>query len=213
MTTANKKIEDILWISLILLIGTLGIMLLTPDIAVTNAVNPLEVRNQINITNAPPFVFNITFPGPINLEANSSVFITCNATVRDYNNVTDINRVNATLYDISIENQYSTAYTNRTKYYTTCTNINQSHDAAYESLYTCNFTVMYWSNPSAWTCNVTATDFDGLTHADNASATINTLVAISSASVLNYGDIGVTETTGNTFLNLSIASESLLVLG
>ena len=201
------RAENILLVSLLLVSGLLALILLSPDMTLTEALNPVAVKTTINVTNAPPYVFNLSTIDPLTLEANSSVLLSCNATVRDYNGIADIRRVNATFYDANIENEYTTSFTNRTKYGSTaCTRIQPG--SGNEEHYTCNFTVMYWSNPGFWTCNVTATDLANITGAANISLSINTLIAVSSPSVLDYGDIGVTETTGNTLFNLSNAGNA-----
>ena len=188
------------------------------------------VLARVNITNTEPNITSVVAtPSTIDLIANDFSYVTCNATVFDYNGWQDINAnaTNATFYIQSvgingaIDNNHR--YVNRS-----CGSCRQAAESANPSTTAycdCRFALQYYANDSsAWVCNMTVKDKGGtqksgseinFTDSDASSTvTVSKLLAINTSTLLDYGNLSVTETSseitqnvtnvGNVNLNLSL---------
>jgi hypothetical protein len=141
------------------------------------------------ISNLPPSVLNFSLVTPFDLSPATTSFFACNVTVYDQNNISNITRVNATLFQRSIGNS---APDDKNNHYT-----NQScfayANSTYEANYTCGFRLEYFANNGTWLCNVTAADSSGFVVSSNRTLLINELLAIEvSPSVIDYGRMQAT---------------------
>jgi len=164
------------------------------------------------IPNLPPIVQNLSLVSPFDLSSGSASFFSCNATVFEPNNISDIAKVNATLFQNSIggnaPDDNNNRYTN-----SSCHSISNS---TFYANYSCGFMLQYYANNGTWQCNITATDSVGFTAPSNRSFTINELLAIEvSPGVIDYGrmqatnisadDVNMTVTNrGNTPFNVTV---------
>ncbi len=172
----------------------------------------------VNITNSLPEVLTVTITDPITLNAGTTLNITCNATVRDYNGGDTIVNVTATFYDNNSVGPTSPDDNNDHYTNLNCTNVSVN---GFYANFSCNFTIWYYANNgSNWVCNVTATDsyvFNasvGSQGWNDNSTTINALLALNVTRLIDYGDMSVGDTSGpeeanitnfgNTDINVSV---------
>jgi hypothetical protein len=197
--------------------------------APTNITNGTVIA-RVNITNTEPNITSVTVDddikipaGEIDLTSNGVTVVTCNATVFDYNGWQDIHPdlTNATFYiqskgrDGDTDNNYR--YRNES-----CGRCIQI-DATTASC-DCRFAVQYYANYSTeWICNITVGDSGGtaminainLTDTDvSGTITVTKLLAIDTGTLIDYGNLSVTETspeivhnvtnTGNIPINITL---------
>jgi len=157
--------------------------------------NPnVSVITRVNVSNAAPFVFNLSITSPITLTPNATTTVYCAAYVQDYNNYTDILKVNATLYDTNFYN--TTHYTN-----SNCTNFTEVD--SFTRYYNCTFDLWYNTNPGNWTCNITATDLVEIIDYKHITTTINELIALMVPDEINFGNVPVTNYSQNVLFNIT----------
>jgi hypothetical protein len=159
------------------------------------------VTSRVNVTNAPPDITNITIDDPIDLIANFTKTVLCNVTVRDYNGVADIANVNATLFDATFSSLISADHP-RT-HYTNESCIQDSAIDAVTALYTCSYEVYYYANPGIWTCHAFANDTFGVSSNYAENTTINTLIALMTPELIDYGDLPVLDISANVEANVT----------
>ncbi|MEK6968653.1 MAG: hypothetical protein AABX51_08590 [Nanoarchaeota archaeon] len=159
------------------------------------------VITRVNVTNSPPFVSNLSITTPVNLAPNSSVNLTCNATVLDYNNWSDIKQVNFSFFSSNLSSS-EFANTNRSHYdLFNCTSSEEL--SPYERRYNCWAVVNYNAFFDNWTCNITAVDVAGLQNTKKITTTVNDLISFFVPDELNFGDVPVTNTSANFHLNMT----------
>ena len=190
------------------------------------ASNVLGWNNSTTITrayvwNTEPNITSVTIsPDPIDLTPGNTTNVNCTAYVWDYNGWADVNVSNATFYHISVgndaEDDSNTHYTADVDNDCSCTGSDN------EAICNCTFDIWYYATNGTWICNMTVTDQGGeaterqyyLNSSNNASATVNTVVAINVPAEIDYGNLSVTETSsdmpanisnfGNTPINISV---------
>jgi hypothetical protein len=193
----NKKIKSPF------IIGAIGLMLLAVMLIVLSPskVNAdligqnTTVISRVNVTNAPPDIISVTIDDPIDLVANFTRTVVCNVTVRDYNGVGDIDTVNATFYDYA-QSTLDSASHPRT-HYTNESCVEEDVIDAVTALYSCTFEVEYYANPGTWTCHAYANDSFGVTTSLDENTTINTLIALMTPELIDYGDLPVLDISAN----------------
>lgn len=212
-----------------MLVVTIGLVFILSLVAVSFTSVPvsasINVTNQtvlaiVNVTNTEP---NITLvvvdddnpnpAGEIDLVSNNVTVVTCNATVFDYNGALDVspNLTNGTFYinSHSSRDAPDNNYLYRNESCGRCTQINATHTAC-----DCRFAVQYNANGSnEWQCNMTVGDNGGTQHpnlkinlSDSAvsnTITVTNLLAISTPSILDYGNLSVTETSPEIIFNVT----------
>ncbi|MEK6852541.1 MAG: hypothetical protein AABX59_01550 [Nanoarchaeota archaeon] len=203
---------------LILMVVALAILSsLLPLIVADTTITEVEVRNaNPYILRADMNIFKNTGDATLDLSANTTVQITCNATLNDINGNTDISAVNATLYDTvssaSTGGVTVSSLDNNTKYINTSCSLIAGSGNTRGAI--CQFTVWYYANNATWSCNMTAYDSQNNINSTYANKTINPLTSLSIPGSINFGTISPGESalvnktnitnTGNTILDLSI---------
>ena len=160
------------------------------------------VNTTLNITNAAPIITAITFQSTIDLRSYNTTNITCNVSVFDFDNDTVL--VNATVYLVGIStptspNDNNNHYTNLNCSRISPQNLNMN--------YSCEIPMQYYAdNSSQWICNATVSD-GGQVPTGNESnyGTVNSLLAIKMDPILDYGDLEVGQTSGDTLANVTNA--------
>ncbi len=181
------------------------------------------VITNLTVGNTFPDVVAIELNGgsDIDLTPNTTTLVSCIAIIRDYNNDSDVDNVNATLFDAidsssgdSNDNNYH--YTNSSCQLTADAGVVLGYptDDAYHSLANCTFQVQYNANPSTWTCHITANDSMSWSAQNSTNETVNQLLALALPDAIEYGTINATEVSfeqvanitnvGNTQFNLTL---------
>ena len=159
------------------------------------------IFNLTLISNLAPIVTSVFIESQIDLAPGSAILVFCNASVTDENNISDISKVNATLYDISVG---SASPDDKNDHYTneSCKIMAWSN---YQANYSCSFELEYFANNASWACNITATDSMNSTGSANKSTRISDMVAIDiSPSVIDYGSLEGTQTSND--INVTITN-------
>ncbi len=201
----------------------------TQVIGATNTTNR-TVAAKVNVSNTEPNITSMRLDdgvdptSQIELTAHNATTVTCNATVFDFNGWEDINpnETNATFYIQSMA--ASGATDNNFRYRNaSCGSCRQATAAEASGLYSqattaicdCKFAVQYYANDSStWRCNMSVRDNGGYQHPDfrlnlttfevSDVATVTKLLAIDTPSLLiDYGNLSVTETSGEIQLNVT----------
>lgn len=210
-------------------------------IAANNITN-VTVFSRTNVTNTEPNITSVVVDdstkipaNEIDLTANNVTIVTCNATIFDYNGANDVingNRTNATLF-ISPEGPNPPDDNNYRYSNTSCMSCRQANaneapagaDPGNYAICDCRFAVQYYANYSSnWVCNFTATDSGGTQVQEDkvnmsdslasGSVTVNKVIGIDANTILDYGNMSVTEVSreithnltnvGNVQFNLSL---------
>ena len=132
-----------------------------------------------------PNITSIVVPENIVLNAGSTKDVECLVTVEDLNGAEDISNVEAILYSqttgIGVDNE-TNHYTN-----SSCEEISSTGNVGE---YSCGFSLQYFAINGSWTCNVTATDNQGLKGNFFNNTNVDTLYAINlSTNVIDYGEV------------------------
>ena len=172
----------------------------TDNSTLSNA-NSSVFYNFTVIPNFPPQVNAVAIQTPIDLLPGSAQFVTCNATVLDLNNRSDIAVVNATLYQ-SPKSHFSADDFNDHYANASC---HATGNSTYESNHSCGFSLEYFANNGTWTCNITSTDSLNTTGYSSASFVVNELLAIEiTPSSIDYGALQATNIS--ELVNMSVTN-------
>ena len=204
----------------------IGVTITTNSVIGANITNA-TITTKVYVWNTEPDLYNVSIsPAPIELTAGGAMVINCTGFFYDYNGWEDaINQsINATLYDTvsssnNAVNDNNIHYTN-SSCRSSCSVVGSTTTNGSCS---CLFTVQYYANASSWVCNMTLTGGAGnaterqylnFTDSMSAGSNINRLLAISIPTLIDYGNLTVTElsnliahnltNTGNIPLNLSV---------
>ena len=210
MMTDNKKMSVKEGIAGLLLLAVSLVLLLSSGADAGLVGENTTVISRVNVTNAPPAITNITIDDPIDLIANSTRTVVCNVTVQDYNGVADIVNVNATLYDFAESSLFADDHP-RT-HYTNESCIEDDVIDAVTALYRCTFEVEYYANPGTWTCHAYANDTFGISTNRAENTTINTLIALMTPEIIDYGDIPVLDISANIEANVTNVGNTMINL-
>lgn len=183
----------------------------------------VTVRTQLEVGAVFPEVLNISVNGgsDIVLIANSTKELVCLGLIRDYNNESDFQLVEAEFFDV-IGSTYGGADDNNEHYTnSSCQIINDTQglfgsvDDEFIALANCTFDLEYYSNAGQWNCTMKVTDKTALTDTNSKSSTILDLLAVGLPDSINYGLVNATYVSdeqlanvtnvGNTQLNLSLS--------
>ena len=199
----HKKYVLSIFLAIFLGLFALGILLPSIPLSFADKIgNPNNtVITRVNVSNAAPYVFNISVMSPITLTPNTTTLVWCAAYVQDYNNWSDIDVVNATFYDSTHSQHNSIDY--NTTHYTNMSCDNTTEIDTFTKLYNCTFNFWYNANPGAWVCNITAADTVGITATANISATVNELISLMVPDEINFGDVPVTNYSSNIPVNIT----------
>ena len=145
-----------------------------------------QIYNFTLLSNNAPFVSNLEIDDPIDLNPGSIKIIHCNFTVTDNDNISDIKSVNSTLYHSSVnpdsQDDNNSHYTNNSCEITDSSEFIQD--------YSCSFSMLYYSNPETWSCNITAYDNSSASGSSKIDTNVNELIALDvTPSLIDYGDL------------------------
>jgi len=153
------------------------------------------------------------FPLSIDLVPNSTVRVNCSAFITNDAGDTEIQSVDAALFDVSVSS-YGGVEDNNSHYTNSSCEIDTSYGDSYQAVANCSFNLMYNANPGSWNCTVNVTNNYFPAQSSN-STYVNPLLAFGLPNVIDYGVVNVTEVSlenvtnvtnyGNTQVNLSLS--------
>jgi hypothetical protein len=167
----------------------------------------VTVRTYVNITNARPEVLAVkvyqetnTSLLNITLSGGSQRQITCNASLRDWNQYGDIVGVNATLWHSS-----STLFAadDNNSHYTNSSCTNAGNGVNYTVNYLCTFPVYYYANNGTWNCSVMVIDLGGKTGNNSNTTVVYPLYALNVTDGIDYGSVAVEDYSKNVTANIT----------
>ncbi|MFH1849930.1 MAG: hypothetical protein ABH879_07160 [archaeon] len=171
-----------------------------------------SVVTRVNVWNTEPNITGITIiPDPINLEPGNLTTVTCSVAFFDRNGWRDVTDggVNATFY--AYPAMKSNSADDENHHYTNGSCTGNCSGSGNTGSCDCKFKVEYFANASTWICNATIIDdggnattrFFNLSDSKNKSTTISRLIAIDVPSELDYGNLSVTEISGQKIVNIT----------
>lgn len=159
----------------------------------------------VNVTNTEPNLYNVVItPATIDLTPGNTTLVICNGSVYDINGYADVNgsKSNATLFDKT--QGYAGTLDDNYRYQNTSCNCTQLGASTTNASCICSFSVEYFANNGTWDCNMTIADNFGISDTLNSSfATVNTVVGINTPTLIDYGNLSVTQTSDNMPANIS----------
>ncbi len=182
------------------------------------------ITTTLTIANVAPFisradinVFSTVGQSGITLSENTTVQVTCNATLNDPNGFGDISKLNGTVYNTHVASHGSANDNNNHYTNTSCGLIAGSGTTRGGE---CQFTAQYYAdNSTAWQCNLTVYDAGvegsgaNLSNSTYGNFTVNALTALNVPSTLDFGTLNPGDTsaiqkanvtnTGNTIIDIS----------
>ncbi len=160
-----------------------------------------RVITRVNVSNSAPFVTNLSIQYPVNLQPNTTINFTCNATVLDYQNWSTIRQVNMTFFSTNLSNP-DAINTNRSHYdMFNCTSSEEIDP--FSRRYNCWAMINYNAFFDNWTCNISANDEHLLKDSSKITTTVNDLISFAVPDTLDFGDVPVTNTSANFHLNMT----------
>lgn len=195
-----KRIIISLYVLLILFFIFKGVPVLAGWGPGPNNIN-YSVRTTVNVTNAYPEILNISCnnSASVTLTAGSTHTVTCLVQMRDYNGGNTILVTNGTFYyylnQSNNPDDNNTHYTNNS-----CLNISTS---GYYTNWTCGFDLWYYALNGTWVANVTTADNFGASTSSTGNGTIGSLLALNVTSLIDYGNLQVTQTSNSIQANVT----------
>ena len=173
----------------------------------------VTVVTTLNVGHVPPEMLWIGINNQasnINLNANTTKLVYCEAVIRDFNNDTFIQNVTGEFYDKSVS-FYGGADRNNYHYTNSTCVINRSFigsfhgftDDQYLALANCSFQVMYYANPSNWNCTMMVMDTLTWNDTNVTNTTVNELIALAVPSSIDYGTVNATYMSLENMSNVS----------
>jgi hypothetical protein len=150
------------------------------------------------------------FPASIDLSPGGTTTVYCNGSVYDLNGWDDLRNVSARIFWVG-QGDGTTGDNNYRYVNSSCKNASgngpncMSKDGeANNASCVCSFSVWYYATNGTWQCNMTVGD----SYAMNSSllsnqVTMNTVLGIDVASILDFGQLSVTETSNYTKENIT----------
>jgi hypothetical protein len=167
----------------------------------------VTVRTYVNITNARPEVLAVKVyqesnPSLLNITLSGGLQrnITCNASLRDWNQYGDITGVNATLWHSS---SALFAVDDNNSHYTITSCVNAGNGVNYTVNYLCIFPVYYYANNGTWNCSVSVIDTLGKTGNNSNTTVVYPLYALNVTDGIDYGNVAVEEYSQNMTANIT----------
>jgi hypothetical protein len=154
----------------------------------------VSVRTTVNVTQAYPEILNISCnQTALTLNAGTTKQQTCIVQIRDYNGGDTINNTNMTFY--FYQNLSSDSDDNNTHYTNvTCT---EGTPDGYLVNWTCSIDFWYYAINGSWRANATVKDDYNLTDNGYTNFSISPLYALNVTNLINFGDMAVSDTTGD----------------
>ncbi|MGM5484482.1 MAG: hypothetical protein ACQEP1_01265 [Nanobdellota archaeon] len=168
--------------------------------------NTEEGDTTVNITSARPDVTNVhlydntTGDDELELEAGAETTFNCTADVTDPNGNDDIEFVSAEIYGPSS----SFGDTDFDDYH--YTNSSCSYDSGAGTAHCMFPDVEFYAEPGEWHCQINATDYAGnenATETDNATLLDLAAIDISNDLLIDFGDVGVGDVSGEQTTNFN----------
>jgi hypothetical protein len=228
MIFKKKDLIEPIILSVFLLVALIlvGLSMITTEVI---GVNNQSTITKVWVWNTEPNITQVYItPAIITLIPGNTTQVNCTAFVWDYNGWADVNVTNATFYSNTVSlNSLDSNKNHYTANLSETCNCSATNDdsTANNATCICSFDIWYYAMNGSWTCNMTIQDKAGNATTrhiyfndtfSNASATINTLVALNVTSEIDYGNLSVTETStektavitnlGNTQINISVRS-------
>lgn len=153
---------------------------------------------------ASPAVGTITASDSIDLASCSTKVVWCNATASDADGWTDIDAVNATLWDPAATTE--AAADDNSNHYTNSSCPLGTNTSLTDVPANCSFTLQYYANAAEWTCKLMVNDSTSATGSANiTTVTVNQLIALDAENLVDFGslDPGATSSAdvNNTITN------------
>ncbi|MDF1497939.1 MAG: hypothetical protein P1P85_01095 [Patescibacteria group bacterium] len=163
---------------------------------------------SVTITNALPVASATSIDSAaanVTLTENTTKTVSCVATVTDNNGYADITSVEARLY-LTTAGAAGAGDSDVRYILTGDTNCVPSGGSGLTETYTCNFSVQYYADPGAWTCQVTPTDTVGAGTADTDTITVDTLLALDVTASIGYGSMGLGTDTNTSPITATVTN-------
>jgi len=162
-----------------------------------------------NLTlNSPPIVSDVvvddSMPYPeneIDLTPASTTNVQCNATVTDYDGVSNIENVRSEFFH---ESSFYGDVNNNSQHYTNSSCfIDLDYGSNIEAKIECGFDIYYYSKPGNWECFIEVEDKLGISSNGSAQTNVNELLAIGVDSPLSFGEFDVEKVTDEAVLDVT----------
>jgi len=165
-----------------------------------------------NVTNTEPVILNVTmWPQEVVLTAGTTTNVSCIADVFDYNGIADMYNASAIFY-FNASGQTGNL-DNNFRYYADNSSCLSTQGAS-PTNYTveCKVPLQYYANNGSWNCLVTIFDAGGGPDPNikinrsafaNITNNVSALLAIDVPTLLEYGNMTVTQTSGDKQLNIT----------
>src|SRR3989344_2990210 len=167
--------------------------------------NNTSVLVRVNITNTEPVLYNVIVNNdPIDLTPGANTTVNCTGLVWDYNGWQDIAIVNASIFRNSTAVGVNAA-DDRNHHYSnkTCTPCVQYLGTSTNASCSCLFSVDYYADNGTWECNMTVFDTYGVNSSNKTQFQVNPLLALSTPTEIDYGNLVVTQTSPKIGLNIT----------
>jgi hypothetical protein len=179
------------------------------------------VRTTLTVGNNYPEILSVIINNgsTITLSANTTKTVTFYIVARDWNNESDISRINVTFFDMS--HNFGDANDNNYHYSNDSCVINYTFGTEYEVNATCTIDVWYYANNATWNATAVVTDQSNWTGMGSNKTTINELLAFAMPDSIDYGTVNATAVSeeqvanvtnaGNIIANLSLSGYAVSV--
>jgi len=195
--------------ALLLLFGVLAYSLSTVPFTFSYDHGPnyenVSIDTTVNVTDAKPEILQILInsASSITLSAGTTTTVDVVLVLRDYNGAGTIAGVNGTFY---FESNSSSDPANNNSLYrnVTCVNSTPAYGVGSNLInYTCNFFVYYYAVNGTWYVNATVIDDFAFTASDTNTTTIDALYALNVTTLIDYGDMVLTDNSDNMTANIT----------
>jgi hypothetical protein len=175
-----------------------------------------------NITpNSPPQFISIQVEdslisplGEIDLTPFSTTLVNCSGIIREYDGDSSLSNLSSEFFNSEVSS-YGGADDNNYHYTNSSCFLNTTYGSSTESSFSCNYIVQYYANSGNWNCTSIVYDNSSTNSLASNITSINTLLALSVNSPVNFGfsndstvsqerTINITN-AGNSMINLSLS--------
>ena len=163
-----------------------------------------------NITmNSIPAIINIVVDdsisspsGEIDLNPATTTLVNCSGVIREYDGNETLVNVTAEFFD-NIGSFFGDGNDNNDHYSNNSCSLDLGYGAANEASFSCTYNVEYYANSSNWNCTVSATDNFSISCKNDNLTFINSLLALSVPSPINFGEINSTRVSSESEINVT----------
>ena len=195
--------------TLFLVVGVVFMFIILGGVTITSIsasgvnITNATVVSKVNVVNTEPNLYRVQISSttPVELSAGNRVMVNCTGFVYDANGWDDIKNVSASFYHI--DNGDGDTSDNNFRYLNrTCGNCTQV--VSTNASCSCQVDLWYYSNNGSWRCNMTVWDSYRLNSTFNTSiVTVNTVLGVDVPTILDFGNLSVTETSPSIILNIT----------